>query len=128
MNLDWLLSPITFYATLLIGGTASMQLIISTRRDLRRRQRQQQNESVTLKEALAALQGKLDEMSQEAADRAAMEASWKPARSLGLNQRAEALRMYRRGLDAQAVASSLGIPRAESELLRKVQQVLRSEA
>ena len=128
LNLDWLQSPVTFYAILLVGGTACMQLIIASRAELRRRQRQQGAETVTLKEALQALQNKVEEISIEAAERAAVEASWTPGRSVNLNKRAEALRLYRRGVDAQGVSTTLGLPQAESELLRKVHEILRSEA
>lgn len=47
-----------------------------------------------------------------------------PSRSgLNLNNRPQALRMVRRGVDAATIASSLSLPRPEIELLIRVQQM-----
>jgi hypothetical protein len=125
LNLDWVTHPLTFYSTLLIGGVASMHLIISTRAELRRRQRRQQDESTTLKEAVEALRGKIEEMTVEGPGRGpAMPA---PVQNVNLNQRAAALRMYGRGSDAHTVSAALKLPAAETELLRKVHQILRAD-
>ena len=47
-----------------------------------------------------------------------------PARpGLSLNHRAQALRMLRRGADAQTIAASLNLPRPEIELLIRIQRM-----
>jgi hypothetical protein len=46
-----------------------------------------------------------------------------PRSGLNLNNRAQALRMLRRGIDAQTIATSLNLPRPEIELLIRVQRL-----
>jgi hypothetical protein len=126
-NLDWLSHPLAFYATLLIGGAASMQLIISMRADLRRRQQSQQAENATLKEAIEALRGKVEALTLEGTTQESAHVGVAPGTSLNVNQRAAALRMYGRGSDSHTVSAALKLPRAETELLRKVHHILRAE-
>lgn len=126
-NPDWLSHPLAFYATLLVGGLAAMQQLVSTRAELRRRQESQQAENAILREAVEALRGKVDALAAEATSPEAVHVGVGPGTSLNMNQRAAALRMYGRGSDPHTVAAALKLPRAETELLRKVHHILRAE-
>jgi hypothetical protein len=124
INLEWITHPLTFYSTLLVGGVASVQLIISMRAELRRRQRRQEDETTSLQTAVEALRAKIEKMAVDAAPLAPTTG----ANSVNMNQRAAALRMYGRGSDPHTVAAALKLPAAETELLRKVHRILRAEA
>jgi hypothetical protein len=76
-------------------------------------------------DAFALVHGQLAELSDRL--RAAEErppAAPGPTRAgLNVNNRAQALRMLRRGVDARTVAASLNLPRPEIELLIRVQRL-----
>jgi hypothetical protein len=126
INLDWLTNPLTFYSTLLVGGIASTQLIISMKAELRRRQRSQEDQTTSLQAAVEALRAKIEEMAVESATPSPAGAAG--ANSVNMKQRAAALRMYGRGSDAHTVSAALKLPPAETELLQKVHRILRADA
>ncbi|MBS1824270.1 MAG: hypothetical protein JST93_03030 [Acidobacteria bacterium] len=49
-------------------------------------------------------------------------------KGINLNRRTQAMRMFRRGETAAQVASSLGIPQCQTELLMKVHKILSANA
>lgn len=49
-------------------------------------------------------------------------------KGINLNRRTQAMRLFRRGESAAQVASSLGLPQCETELLLKVHRILSANA
>jgi hypothetical protein len=66
-----------------------------------------------------------DEVESETRSRAAVAAPL--ARGLNVNKRAEALRLVRRGADAQTLVARLGISSAEALLLLKLDRTLSAQ-
>jgi hypothetical protein len=122
-HLDWITNPLTFYAVLLIGGSACLHMVISIRIDLRRQHLRHRSETGTLQDALKDLRLRMEEQSLDTLGQP-VPASPYPSGALNINKRAEALRMYRRGTDHHTIAAAVGLPQAEMELLRKVHQIL----
>ncbi len=49
-------------------------------------------------------------------------------KSINLNRRTQAMRMFRRGESAEQVAANLGVPPCQTELLLKVHRILSAKA
>ena len=120
MNFDWTISPLAIYGVFATGGAAALYLVVSTRIDMRRQQKCHLTEGQTLREAIAALEGKVQQMSENAKQDVPPPAAYTPLKGLNVHKRAEALRMYRHGSDRHTVAAALGLPPAEVALLEKV--------
>jgi Flp pilus assembly protein TadB len=107
------------------GAVAAAMLFFSLRRENGELRRRMATLESTANCALVELQRRLDDLSErlrQAEERP--ESSPAAARSgVNLNNRAQALRMLRRGIDAETVATSLNLPRPEIELLIRVQQL-----
>ena len=124
MNLDWILSPLAIYGVLVAGGAAALHLAVSTRIDLRRQEKLFLAGTESMRDTIAALEGKVQEMSVEARQDTIPPAVYTPFKGLNVHKRAEALRMYRRGSDRDTVSTVLGLPPAEVALLEKVYHLL----
>ena len=107
------------------GAVAAAMLFLSLRREageLRRRMATLEKEANA---ALVRFQSRLEELGErlrQAEERPAS-APAPPRAGLNLNNRAQALRMLRRGIDAQTIATSLNLPRPEIEMLIRVQRL-----
>jgi hypothetical protein len=118
MDLNWITKPLTMYGVLTSGGIAFLHLLISTKLEMRRQQKRHFAENGSLRETLAALQGKVAELCCEASERAAIPSS--ALTGFNIQKRAEALRMYRRGCGSHTIAEALGLTQAEVDLIGKV--------
>ena len=128
MNFDWITNPLTIYAVLMTGGAAALHLVVSTKIEIGRQQQRHLEESRSLRECLAALEGKVAEVCQDAKENTLPLTAYTPFTGLNLHKRAEALRMYRRGNDSHTISTTLGMSQADVELLEKVHQQLRQPA
>ena len=124
MNLDWITNPLAIYGVLAAGGTAALHLVVSTRIEMRRQQKRHVAESLSLREAIAALKVIVEATCVDVKQNVLSPADYTPFTGLNVHKRAEALRMYRRGNDSHTVAAALGLPPAEVALLEKVYQHL----
>jgi hypothetical protein len=107
------------------GAVAAAMLFFSLRRETAELRRRMATLESSANDALVEFQSRLDELAERirvAEDRPAMVPA--PSRP-GVNpsNRAQALRMLRRGVDAETVASSLNLPRPDIELLIRVQRL-----
>jgi hypothetical protein len=122
-------NPLTIYGTIAVAIMSCLYLVVSIRMEIAQAEHRQRAQNESLRNTLAAIQQELDDLRKSEHDRAAVPVtSHDLSRSLNVQKRAEAMRMYRRGSDAQTVASTLGLPRAEVALLQKVQRVLADQA
>jgi hypothetical protein len=124
MNFDWITSPLAIYGVLASGGAAALHLVVSTRIEMRRQQKRHLADSQSLREALAALEGKMQQVCAELKQNVLPPAAYIPFAGLNVHKRSEALRMYRRGSDSHTVSTALGLPAAEVALLQKVHHIL----
>ncbi len=96
---------------------------------LDRRIRQDRRETVAAVELLRATMSRLEsDLAENRRDVEQFQALASPfpvANSMNLSKRTQALRMHRRGEPLERIASVLGIPHRELELLVKVQDVVR---
>lgn len=128
MNLDWITSSLAIYAVLATGGAAALHLVVSTKIEMRRQLKRHLAESLSLRDAIAALEAKVQQVCLEVKQNGLPPAAFTPFTGLNVHKRAEALRMYRRGSDRHTVSTALGLPLAEVALLEKVHQLLSSVA
>jgi len=107
------------------GAVAAAMLFLSLRRETGELRRRMTTLESAANDAFAHYQSRLEELGERlrlAGERPA--AAPGPLRSgLNLNNRAQALRMLRRGMGAETVAASLNLPRPEIELLIRVQEL-----
>ncbi len=124
MNLDWILSPLTWYAVVALALIASLVVFVVTKVEVMRLRRAGEQSSALLRVKIEQLESVLTQL----ANKPAQEAEALPMQvlkpSLNLTRRARVLRMYRRGESAESIAAALATPRNEVELLLKVQQFL----
>lgn len=71
---------------------------------------------------IAQIDATVQSLASDAETQKAMIASRVPAVALNLNKRSQALAMHRKGERPESIASTLMMPRAEVELLLKVQR------
>lgn len=107
------------------GAVAVTMLLLSQQRKADELRRRMATLESTANDALADFQNRLDQLNDrlrqvEEQPRSAAALS-RPG--LNLNNRAQALRMLRRGANAETVALSLNLPRPEIELLIRIQEM-----
>jgi hypothetical protein len=107
------------------GAVAAAILFFSLRRDAAELRRRMTNLESAANDAFGDMQNRVRELSERLRQSEERPANGPaPARAgLNLNNRAQALRMLRRGENAEVVARSLNLPRPEIELLIRVQQL-----
>ena len=125
---EWLQHPALHYAIVAAGMIFCLVLFGSMKQEMRNLEKRLMSRQIASGEALAVLQARLDSLAEEmqqAEEQSAMLVPPAPARSgLNLSARSQALRMHRRGESPDQIASALGLPRNEVELLLKVQKIL----
>jgi len=126
--MSFLTNPLTIYGTVAAAILACLYLVFSLRLEMAHADNRHRGTAKNLNDTISAMQAEMEELRRTEHDRAAAVSAHDPGRGLNLQKRAEALRMYRRGSDADTVASALGLPKAEVMLLQKVQRVLADQA
>jgi len=107
------------------GAVAAAMLFFSLRRETAELRRRMRNLENAANDALGDMGNRVRELSERLHQSEVRPANGSaPSRGgLNLNNRAQALRMLRRGANAEVVAKSLNLPRPEIELLIRVQQL-----
>jgi hypothetical protein len=112
---------------LLLGASAvaAAMLFFSLWRETGELRRRMATLESAANHALLQSQSRLEELRERLrlAEERPASAPGPPRSGLNLNNRGQALRMLRRGVDAQTVATSLNLPRPEIELLIRVQEL-----
>jgi hypothetical protein len=123
MNLNWLANPITISAMLALAGVCLLYLLFTIMARTQAQDRKLRAEQAATERLVQELRSQIHELVAETHERAAMPTGL-PAVGLNMQKRAEALRMYRRGSDPEAICRALGLPPAEVALLQKVHRVM----
>jgi hypothetical protein len=123
MNMDWIMSPLTMYGTVGAAGTACLFLVLTSKMEMARYAHRYTAEKEQLERSVAGLTARVEELAEDAVDRPSVTVT-APATAVSLNKRAEALRMYRRGADANTIAATVGLTTAEVTLLGKIHRIL----
>jgi len=126
-RLEYLLHPLLSYALMAVGLGLCLYLFMTLKAEMRgllpcRIEDQQRVEALegALGEARLAVQ-QLENDLREVERQTGMLVAPAPARSgLNLSKRTQVLRLHRAGEDSAAIATSLGLPRGEVDLLIKV--------
>jgi hypothetical protein len=124
LNLITIAGGITTVIATLAGGLAVLYRRSSAPSELSSLRQEYSSEIATLRDLVATLQSKVEELASAENDRAASPGTFSPQSAININKRTEALRMYKRGGDTEAVRTALGLPGAEAVLLLKVQKLL----
>jgi hypothetical protein len=120
MELNWLLSPLGLYAFLALALAGCLALFLSMKREIALLRRSFLESRDAAAASAAALAAELAALRQEM-ERS--EAVWPAGQELNLTQRAQALRMQRRGESPATIAAALRVPRNEIDLLLKIQNL-----
>lgn len=135
MQAAWLIHPLVLYAMLAVSLALCLLLFVTVKAEMRamavreRRRREAletevdtaRAEADALRAGMTALRTAVDEVRETSG---ALVAPAPPRSGLNLSVRAQVLRRYRLGEEPDAVAAALGIPRAEVDLLIKVNRIL----
>jgi|SRR5579862_3888417 len=122
--LDRYLIPLAPFLLIAINSVLCLFFFLCLEHEMRilqirwkRRQAAQESATVEMKAQMAGLSARV----LEAEDRTGVLVPPTPPRSgLNLNKRSQAIRMSRRGEQAEKIAATLNLPRREVELLLKV--------
>ena len=123
MNLNWILSPFTIYAVIMMALTGTLVLFITAKLEIQQALRAARDARESVDGAVQEMSVGIEQLRTEVslpAPGSALAAG--PA--LNLTKRTQALRMLRRGESVESIASALRAPRNEIELLVKVQQMV----
>jgi hypothetical protein len=129
----WISNPLVYYGFLAAGLLVCLHLFVSMklenarlRRKLEKQQQAAEDANSEFRTALGNLEHSLKE--QDRKDDQFVPPPVMPGVSINLTKRSQALRMYRRGETAEHISAALQMPRAEVDLLLKVQQALAEQS
>ena len=129
--LDWMSQPLALYAVVAAGLGLSLYLFITVKAEISalvRGRRHDQADVHGLRNALEETRRTIQGLESDLRDverQTGMLVTPAPSRSgLNLSKRTQVLRRHRAGEDSAKIGSSLGLPRAEVDLLIKVQGIL----
>jgi hypothetical protein len=116
------------YAVLGAGLSFTLYLFFTLKVELAKLDQRSQNKCTALTETIAALRAELDAQGALIRDMQEHSGMLVPpaptASGLNLNKRGQVLQMHRRGQSADQIATTLGLPRTEVDLLLKVHQIV----
>ncbi len=127
--LDWLLHPIAMFAFIAVAAGLNLWLFFTLKIEGAKSSAEAEGRARELEAAVADLRLRVHVLESRAAEEpepveAVVPAPELPPGDLNLTRRAQALRLARRGETPAKIASALGIPQNEVELLLKVQGIL----
>jgi len=132
MNLtNWILDPLSQYATLAISLALSLYLFFSVKRENHALKRRLDAERSAYQSVLGSLRSTLNRLEEEMVSHAAdriVGSTLTPPHSVNRTTRSQALRLHRHGESAEAIAAALQLPRKEVELLLKVHSSVLQQA
>ena len=124
---DRLLIPLLPLALIAAGLLASIGLFLSLKWELQKGRRRLKQELLRAQVENRQLKRQMEEIAlrlEDAEDRAGVLVPPAPPKSgLNLGRRTQVIRMWRRGDRAEAIATTLNLPKNEVELLLKVHQL-----
>jgi hypothetical protein len=130
--LERYLIPLAPYALMCAGMVVCLFVFLSLKREIQEVKAKARRGQESWERASGELSRSLEEVVErlrEAEERAGLLVAPAPPRSgLNLAKRTQAMRMYRQGRDPRAVAATLELPRADVELLMKVQKMVLNSA
>lgn len=127
MNLDWILSPLTYYVAIAVALALCLFVFISTEAEVRRLRRAADASQLDLKRKVQEVQAAVAQIGQQRQETPVEAPRLRTAAhrpSLNLTRRTQALRMRRRGESVESIAAALATPRNEIELLLKVYEMV----
>lgn len=126
--LDWILHPGVQYALLGAGLSFTLYLFLSLKVELAKLGKRNQTTNTALIASVEALRAELDDarsLIRDIQEHSGMLVPPAPTASgLNLNKRGQVLQMHRRGQSPDQIATTLGLPRTEIDLLLKVHQIV----
>ncbi len=127
-KLDWIMHPVVQYGLLAGGLCLCLYLFVTAKMEIRAARTKWKAAEATLADAISAVRASLDVVRadiHEMREQTGMLVAPAPARSgLNLNKRGQALQLSRRGQSSEQIASTLGLPVTEVDLLVKVHQIV----
>ena len=105
------------YTVLALGLTASLVLFLTCKREIQVAARRQGRKIEELETRVQVLQTRQEDAPRDSIPTYASRAAF------NFHQRTQALRLLRRDEDVGHVAAALGVPRAEIELLVRIQEI-----
>lgn len=128
MMLEWIFFPGVQYALLGLGMGLCLYLFCTVKMEMRAQDTSSRQREALFAEQLAGLRQAVEALRtdlRETEQRTGMLVPPEPPKSgLNLNRRSQALKMHRRGDSPDQIASALGLPSSEVELLVKVHQIV----
>jgi hypothetical protein len=131
MHFDWLMNPVTLYATSALCLLTSVALVVSMKLQLARTQTLAPEPEMVATPDHGEVRGLRVEMEQLRESVSRLEESLPvrgSAAGLNLTKRAVALRMHRRGEPVSSIAAALETPLNEVALLVKVHTLTETKA
>jgi hypothetical protein len=127
MNLEWIQSPLAMFSALsaCVGGCV---MIVFIQQTVLQRVAKYEKARQELRDKVDELAASLQALTREMEDRGNGAAVAFRSNAINMNQRAEAMRMCRRGLDTHTISAMLNSPRAEAELLQTVHVIMSQQA
>src|ERR1700761_9482730 len=122
-QLDWLLSPVTFYSLASVCLIVSLVLFVNIKMDMAKAQKMA-DESVTVRATdqllVRGLESEIETLRESMRQLEMAPSARAGAIGINLNKRAQALRMHRRGEAIPSIAAALETPCNEVALLLKI--------
>jgi len=125
--MQWILNPITLYATVALALAGCLALFLSTKVELESVRRMAASTRHEVDEMREAAVNEIEREREPETEPVQVRAMPPSAAGLNLSKRAQALRMHRRGEPVASIASALQAPQGEIALLLKVHSLLNQQ-
>jgi hypothetical protein len=132
MHLEWITPPLFLSALLAIACCGCLFLFCSLKGELRATQIRYLKERASAEKTITELKAGLEALEKEVAQRreqppVGLLAPPQPVAGLNLTKRSQAIQLSRRGENPSQIATALGVPLNEVELLLKVHRLVISQ-
>ena len=127
MNFDWILSPVTPLAMVVVGLFGSLAMWIAAKAEALATSRALEALRVSTDAAMKDLARQIEKLREEL-PAAPAQSAYMAVQGLNLTTRTKALRMSRRGEATSSIAAALGVPQQEVDLVLKLDRILEAPA
>lgn len=128
MNFQWILHPATYYSLTAAGAVLGLYLFVTLKIEGRRREIRAAQKERQLAAAMEGLQGAIEALRYDLrtveTQTGMLTAPQPPRAGMNIKSRTRAVKMQRHGQTAAQIATELGLPLKEVELLLKVHQIV----
>lgn len=128
IRLDWILHPVAQYGALGAGLALCLYLFSTLKVEAARLDRRSEHRWTALSEAVSTLRTELEQAREEMREIKEHFGMLVPpaptASGFNLSKRGQVLQMHRRGQAPEQIATTLGLPRTEVDLLLKVHRIV----